>query len=357
METTGVSVDLLSRLQPIGALGRESLGDLAAWCHADQFPRNCDPFATHAWNGRVIYLVKGQLRLDGHGGEREVLVGGSGKALLPIAKGNRPPKSAKAITDVDLLSIDEDPLDIVITWDQLAAGGASDASAGEHATDWRMMSGMFTVDNLTQGAFASMPTANIGTLLGRFERLPVKRGEVVIRQGDPGDYYYLIERGRCSVTRSVAGAPVQLAELRDGDVFGEEALVADTNRNATVTMKTDGVILRLSKKDFVELLREPLMQRIRPEQARQRFTDGTQWIDVRFPAEFQQDGLAGAINVPLNDIRQASQLLDRDRQYIVYCQTGRRSAAAAFLLSQRGIRVELLEGGLTALVQTKENAA
>jgi CRP-like cAMP-binding protein len=52
----------------------------------------------------------------------------------------------------------------------------------------------------------------------------------------------------------VAGSSVQLAELKEGDAFGEEALVADTVRNATVVMKTDGMLLRLSKQDFNELL-------------------------------------------------------------------------------------------------------
>lgn len=357
MLSSAVSVDLLSRLQPIAALGRESLGELALRCRTDRFVRECDPFAECSWNGKVIYLVKGQLRVDSGDGRKEVFVGGSGKAMLPIAKGSLPPKSAKAITDVDLLSIEEDPLDVVITWDQLAAGGASDSTMRSAGTDWRTMSGMFTVENLTQGAFASLPAANISALLGRFERVTVMRGDVVIRQGDPGDYYYLIERGRCAVTRSVAGAPVQLAELHEGDAFGEEALLSDTSRNATVTMKTDGVLLRLAKADFVEMLREPLLQRIRPDQAMRKLRDGTQWIDVRFPAEFQQDGLPSAINIPLNDIRQAGLLLDRDRKYIVYCQTGRRSSAAAFLLSQRGMQVELLDGGLTALAQFKEIAA
>ncbi|HEY1181142.1 MAG TPA: rhodanese-like domain-containing protein [Rhodocyclaceae bacterium] len=41
--------------------------------------------------------------------------------------------------------------------------------------------------------------------------------------------------------------------------------------------------------------------------------------------------------------------MDKRREYIVYCQTGRRSAAAAFLLSQRGFKVALLDGGLRAL--------
>jgi rhodanese-related sulfurtransferase len=210
---------------------------------------------------------------------------------------------------------------------------------------------MFAIHNLTQGAFSSLPPANIPPLLQRFERTGVKRGDIIIRQGDEGDYFYLIERGRCKVNRLVAGVPVELAELVEGDAFGEEALVADTHRNATVTMKTDGVLLRLAKADFVTLLREPLMHRVSAAGAMTRAHSGSVWIDVRFPAEFQQDGLPGAINIPLNDIRLAATALDSANEYIVYCQTGRRSSAAAFLLSQRGLRASLLDGGLKAMTE------
>ena len=126
-------------------------------------------------------------------------------------------------------------------------------------------------------------------------------------------------------------------------------MVADSPRNATVTMRTDGVLLMLDKNEFNTLLREPLLQRCAVAEAVQSVQQGAQWLDVRFAAEYQHDGLPNAMNVPLNELRAAIPLLDKQREYVVYCQTGRRSAAAAFVLSQRGFKVVLLEGGLRAL--------
>jgi len=111
-------------------------------------------------------------------------------------------------------------------------------------------------------------------------------------------------------------------------------------------MKSDGSLLRLSKQDFNALLREPLMHGISMEEAKRRVLDGAQWIDVRYPSEYQYDRLPGARNIPLSEIRNASGVLDMDDHYIVYCQSGRRSSAAAFLLAQRGYRVYVLDGGL-----------
>ncbi len=52
---------------------------------------------------------------------------------------------------------------------------------------------------------------------------------------------------------------LKLAELGVGDTFGEEALISEAKRNATVSMLTDGVLMRLNKQDFRDLMNEPLV--------------------------------------------------------------------------------------------------
>lgn len=349
-----VSVDLLARLQPLASLGPVGLGELPSLCKTRQFARGSDPFRAADWSGQMVYLVQGQILASMADGTSRVLVGGHELASAPLARDGKVPAKSQAITDVVLMSLEEDKLDIVLTWNQLAAP-AVNAVAGPESTDWRRMSGMFALENLTVGVFASLPPANIQTLLAKFSRLPVKRGDEIIKQGEPGDYYYLIESGRCKVSRQVAGSSIQLAELKEGNAFGEEALVADTARNATVIMKTDGVLLRLSKDDFNELLRAPLLQKVDGREAGRRIAAGAIWIDVRFPAEYRNDGFPGALNIPLDDIRQALAALDPAKEYIVYCQTGRRSSAAAFLLSQRGFNAALLDGGMRTYASAMES--
>jgi rhodanese-related sulfurtransferase len=182
----------------------------------------------------------------------------------------------------------------------------------------------------------------------RFERKKVRRGETIIREGDDGTSYYVIEGGRCQVERVIGGVKVLLAELRGGDAFGEESLVSDAKRNAAVVAQTDCDLLVLGKKDFDELLREPLLRKVDFVQARERVRHGAVWLDVRYPSEYQYDKLSGAINVPLSEVRDMFAVLDKTKEYIVYCQSGRRSAAAAFLFAQRGFKVWLLDGGLWA---------
>lgn len=352
MLTNRASAETLRTLEPLASLSDARLYELAGLSRVEVIGRDSDLSEVLAITDQVIYLIKGELALTYPDGSSRVLAGGSGPARRPLNRRGKEFASAKAISEVEFLRIDNDLLDIVLTWDQLAAAAAPPSAAGTTGegqvslANWSLMSGTFSVNSLKYGVFSQLPPAHIDELLRRFERIPVKKGDVMIREGAEGDFYYVIETGRCKVERMIGGVSMLLADLRSGDAFGEEALVSEAKRNATVTMKTDGVVLRLSKANFNELLRQPLLHRITFDQARSKIADGAQWVDVRFPSEFQYDKLPGAINIPLSEIRNAVGVLDKGREYVLYCQSERRSAAAAFLLAQRGYRAFLLAGGL-----------
>ena len=337
-----------ANLEPVRGLSASRLNELAALCRPETFPIGADPLRSTAPCGQFFYLLKGELSTVLSDGSRRVMVGGCDDANWPIGYQTVLPVSSKAITEIEMVSVDFDLLDIMMTWDELASAKQKPAAVN-HEADWSTMTGAFSAQALTSGCLAQLPPAHIHELLERFERIKAKKGQVLIREGDPGDSYYLIESGRCQVSKLVGGAEVVLAQLRAGDGFGEEALVTDAPRNASVTMNTDGTVLRLAKPDFIELLCAPLLRSISQGEAEQNVATGrAQWLDIRYAAEFAQDGQPGAINIPLNEIRSAFDLLDKNKEYIVYCQSGRRSSAAAFLLAQRGIKALWLRDGLAA---------
>ena len=333
MLRTHATAEELGALAPLAGLSRDRLAELADIAVVERAPRGSDPLRGRE-AGRSLFLLQGELLLAFEGGGGVLIVGGTGEGCHAVNRRRDPVVRSKAITDVDLLALDDDMLDTLATWDQAVRGDA------------RFVSGAFALSSLKSGALAQLPVAHIEELLKRFEHLPVKRGEVVIQEGEEGDYYYLVGSGRLQVERLVGGAKVVLAELKSGDTFGEEALVSEAKRNATVTALTEGELLRVKRADFNELLREPLLRRLSFREAVQKVGAGALWLDVRYPSEYQYDKLPGAINVPLAEVRNMFSVLDRSREYVVYCQSGRRSAAAAFLFAQRGFRVWLLEGGL-----------
>lgn len=346
-----LTVDILSRLEPIRGLSSLRLEELASLCQAEIWPLGADPLQEKSGVAQFIYLLSGELKIVLPDLSVRLLVGACDIANWPIGYKTVLPVSSKAVTPIELLRIDFDLLDIMMTWDELSSVAESKPQQGnDDAAQWSTMTGAFSAQALTSSALAQLPAAHIHELLQRFERIKVKRGQNIIREGETGDYYYLIESGRCEVTKRLGGTDMCLAELKSGDSFGEEALVSDCRRNASVTMKTDGALQRLAKPDFVELLQAPLLHAVDRDDADLRVSAGkASWLDVRYPAEFTEDGLPGAINLPLNEIRSALGLLDKNREYIVYCQSGRRSSAAAFLLAQHGFKASWLQGGLGVL--------
>ncbi len=103
--------------------------------------------------------------------------------------------------------------------------------------------------------FAGVAGSAFEAALERFAAVPVAAGDVVIRQGDPADRFYVIETGRFSVSQtSPDGTTAVLRELGPDDVFGELGLLAEAPRSATVTATTSGLLLALDGADFVALI-------------------------------------------------------------------------------------------------------
>jgi rhodanese-related sulfurtransferase len=197
-------------------------------------------------------------------------------------------------------------------------------------------------------AFHKIPPANIQAIFMRMQQINYRTGDVILKQGAEGDYFYVLIRGSALVTREtpLSKEGIKLAALAVGDTFGEEALISDAKRNATVTMQADGAVMRLGKDDFKKLLNEPMLDWLTMPEAEEIIRTGGQWLDVRLPSEFENQHLDSALNIPLYFIRLKISTLDQSKKYIVCCDTGRRSSAGAYILSERGYQAYVLRGGI-----------
>ncbi len=352
--TTAV-LALLNTFEPLAKLSAGRKRELAGLCFVEKVSQGINPLRMNISNAKqAVYLIKGELELRFLNDEKVILRGDDTAARHPIPCDQNLVDSI-ARTDIEILRIDNDLLDIMMTWDQLSTG--DDVLKSVHNTDggksnrtpveWMRDTSVFSVAKLQSGVFSKVPVANIEAMFERMERISTVAGQVIIQQGTVGDYYYLVELGSLLVSRAdgVNSTPVVVAELNEGDAFGEEALVSDNKRNATVTMKTDGQLLCLNKRDFVEFLKEPMLTYVSREVAEVMIAEGAVWVDARLPSEYKYEHIPGAINLPLNEIRQRLSVLDKNPIYIVYCQTGRRSSAAAFILAQYGFDLVVLKDG------------
>ena len=135
-----------------------------------------------------------------------------------------------------------------------------------------------------------------------------------------------------------------LAELVPGQFFGEEALIGDTTRNATVTMTEKGNLMCLEKEQFKALLEQPVLSTITQKDLESIKADGTDLaiIDVRLSGEYRHDHPDNSINIPLNRLRQRLSQLSREKIYLVSDNAGPRSELGVYLLVKSGFQAYLL---------------
>lgn len=343
MAATSVTTDLLRRFTPLDSLRRENLAALAKKIEVRGLGSGKTLLREGDVDKRTYYLVSGTLELVDRSGGTRLLRATSEDARNPVTPMLPRRFQVRAVDEVEYISIDTDLLDVMLTWDQTGSYEVNELRADEpgEGDDW-----MTTL--LSTKTFHRIPPANLQAIFMRMQQVPYSAGDIVVKQGDEGDYFYVITRGRCVVTRETPlnREGIKLAELGAGDTFGEEALISHGRRNATVTMATDGAVMRLGKQDFNTLLNEPMIDWVDAAEAREIVARGGKWLDVRLPSEFEAFHEPEAINIPLYFIRLKLNALDPQTTYVVCCDTGRRSSAGAFILNERGFSTRVLRGGL-----------
>jgi CRP-like cAMP-binding protein/chromosome segregation ATPase len=328
---------LLKNLVPLNTLSDEQLGVLLSRVKVEKAKKGMYLFREGDTDHQNIYLLQGTIALLS--GQKEMDLVSSGTQTARFALAHQLPRkhSAQARTAVTFVRIDSRMLSDML---------ARSHSAGYEVNDIEQPAGSDWMSLLLQSpVFQQIPPANLQRVMMRMEEVIVKKGEIVIRQGDEGDYFYLISEGEVSVSRSPEAnhAPVELAKLRVGKGFGEEALISNKPRSSTVAMLTDGVLVRLNKQDFIELVKQPLSRTIDYENACKEVEAGALWIDVRTPEEYEAGHLPGAINLPFFSLRFQASSLSMDRPYMVYGVEVGQSTTAAYLLTERGAEVLVLD--------------
>jgi rhodanese-related sulfurtransferase len=194
--------------------------------------------------------------------------------------------------------------------------------------------------------FQRLPIEYIASAFSRMKPSLFTKGKTI--SADSSDAYYLILSGRAEVQKfdSASQSFKQVTELGTGDIFGDEALVSGRNSDETVTMLEDSEILILGKADYQELKSRPEVQTVQAQVARTMLDNGYKLIDVRFPEEYTEDRIPGAISIPLSGLSHQLQQLNHNQPYIVYCHSGPRSAVAALIMCEHNFEAFSLAGGI-----------
>ncbi|MEE9160937.1 MAG: cyclic nucleotide-binding domain-containing protein, partial [Gammaproteobacteria bacterium] len=228
-----VDKEVLKAFVPPSALNSENFQELAGKSFIEEIAAGRTIFKQGDTDKKTIYLIDGEAVLGNDSGEATSVTAGTQAGMHPLANFQPRRHTAVAKTACKITRIDSDLLDILMTWDQMSAIEVDEIHTedeGDDGDDW-----MTRI--LQSKAFLQVPPGNIQAMFMRIEEVPVKAGDVIIKQGEDGDFYYIIKTGKCKVTRtSKTGSELTLATIKDGDAFGEEALLSDAKRNANIVM-------------------------------------------------------------------------------------------------------------------------
>jgi CRP-like cAMP-binding protein/chromosome segregation ATPase len=336
-------------LVPLHTLPEEALGELLDEVRFESLGKGKMLFEQGDTDHEHVYLLNGTVALLNGRKVVETIEAGSDTARFPLAHQIPRSHSARAKSPVRIARVDSRRLNDLLARSETVDYQVRDFDAATE-DDWMSML-------LQSPVLQQVPAANLQRVMMSVEQVEVEKGSDLVRQGDPGDFYYMLTSGRAVVRRDAGDGkgPVELATLGPGDAFGEEALLSDTPRNSTVSMLQDGEVLRLSKADFLDLIQDPLLERLSAKAAEEKVAQGALWLDLRSSDEFDESHRPGAINLPFESLRYQTSSLAPDRHYVLYSNSGGRAMAGAFLLAERGFDVSVLKGNSATFVEQQES--
>jgi rhodanese-related sulfurtransferase len=334
-----VSLSLFRDFVPTASLAPGDRADLARYSRVSSYRPGEVVCRLPARDASMAYLLKGEVEVRAGDGIRGISAGSSA-ARHALNSVSIQDGLVVCKAPCEVLLVDRERLDLLLTWAQTGVVEVTELQGhDENGDDGDWMTAL-----LQSPAFLRVPPANIAQLFACMQPQHFAAGETIIRQGDPGDVYYIITEGRVQVVREAEDGmnEDELGQMGVGRGFGEEALLSGQPRNASVRALSRCTVMRLEHKDFARLLQAPVMCEVDLSDCGRDM----QLVDVRLADEFAQGHLPGALNLPLVDIRKAAAGLDPARPYAVYCDTGRRSASATYLLCERGFDARLVRGGV-----------
>jgi len=332
-------LDALRGLDPFTRLPQPHLREACANGRLVRAEQGRVLFKRNAPGDVLRYLLAGAVDLADAGYKITHLRAGEARARYALDDCDPHRVAAVTTEPVQIFETSRGALDLVLGRQQAGEYRVTElaAEAWEDGDDW--MAAL-----LRSRLFAVVPPAKIQQLFARFESLDVDAGCQVVAQGEVGEYFYVIKRGRARVTRVERGRSVRLRELGPGGFFGEDALVGDAPRSATVTMLESGTLMRLADTHFQQLLEAPVLDYVTPEEVDtlRAAAPALAIIDVRTAPEFAAHGRPASRNLPLERLRGHLGALDPRAVYVVTCGGGRRSCVAAHLMRQRGLDARVL---------------
>lgn len=307
-------IELLHQFQPFRDLPLDTLRLVERFCQLVHLPSG------RRLDGRSelpgdYYLVRGRLRAQGVAD----LKARSARAEQAVLPGLR---RVTTLTPVTLLRVDAQARGFLPDARDSAAGPLVDGEADDSGELWLERF-------IGSAVIAPLGPQGWQQVLRALSSDEVSAGQVLVRQGDAGDVFYVVERGRALVWQNGE----QVADLGPGDFFGEDALISRRCRNATVIADSDLRVRSLAAPAFGGLLASLALREVA----------GAGGVEL-----FVGDEPVEGLWLPLFSLRRHLDRLDPNQRYRVVANSARSARLAVFILRHRGFEAwvsrEVAEG-------------
>lgn len=336
-----VNKDLLSIFHPLSLIAPKYHDLVLEGCQCKQLKPNEVLIRKPVISTQLHFLIDGSVEARKSFNERHIVSSTDSQACYPLEEQLAETGVIRACSSCKVLVVDADSVDRYLSLSQTDGYKIVHLDEGDAVIQEDVMIDDFFeedwLENFIRSPLAShLPSEVLHQLFAELEDIDVEKGDVIIEKNTPGDYFYVIKKGTAMVlTDSNGPHGGQTFELGVGQFFGDEALVAETIRNATVVMDGDGKLGRLAADSFNAIIKHNLVLPIEADKL--TAADNCQYVDVRLPIEYKHSHREGAQNIPISHLRKQLDFFNVDQTYVITADGGRRSELAVYLLRQAGI--------------------
>lgn len=243
----------LKNLVPLHTLDDELLGKLAEQLAPESLPPSTVLCEQGDRESEVIYLLEGSVELTATGSAmKRTVMGGTPDAAYALVPGTPRQFTARTTTAVRVLRIPSDKLDRVMVFERLTTIVTTMNPDGKIRVENDPK-----VETAVAGStpFRHLPRRQIGELLEALLPVKVRKGETILKQGQPNDNFFVVQDGRVEATYHDAQGKERIRRtLERGATFGAEALLSGAPSPTTVIALENTVLLTLSRQVFERFL-------------------------------------------------------------------------------------------------------
>ncbi|VAW33895.1 hypothetical protein MNBD_GAMMA01-1279 [hydrothermal vent metagenome] len=346
-----ITVEELKNYYPFNKMEEKFLPLLLEQLKIYSFEKGDDIFKHDNNQVNAKYIIDGTVKITYPSSREKLLKSTSLQAYYPVGEVNTKKKLDSIVTskNATVIMINNTLLDHFAVWDNLFKESSLDNPLRGHES-YKWVIGL-----LLSNAVQMLPRGHIDQIFKNLEPVYVNAGDEIITEGDTGDYCYVIVKGTVEVFKCIAEGEELVATLGAGALFGENSLVSQEPRTASLRMKTNGVLMRMIGEKFSLLLKSHVVRWLTIDATYQMILAGAVLLDVREPDEFNNISFQDCLHIPMGKLRaERSDKLDKNIPIITCSNTGMRCASAAFLLATLGYNVHSMQGGIMGLLKFVE---